>query len=78
MAGTWGDLVRKIDWDTDQPLPGWRIHYVAAQDGYAFSLSDLRDPCQFTFASNDTATVIQGRLADRRGQVRVIPLDSTH
>jgi hypothetical protein len=78
MAGKWGDLVRKIDWDTDQPLPGWQIHYVAAADGYAFSLSDLRDPCQFTFASNDTAMVIQGRLADRSGQVRVIPLDSTH
>jgi len=78
MAGKRGDLVRKIDWGTDQPLPGWRIHYVAAGDGYAFSLSDLRDPCEFAFASNDTGTVIEGRPADRSGQVRVIPLDSTH
>ena len=78
MAGKWGDLVRKIDWDTDQPLLGWQIHYVAAQDGYAFSLTDMRDPCQLTFASNDMGTVIEGRPADRRGQVRTIPLDSTH
>jgi len=77
MAGKRGDLVRKIEWGTDQPLPGWGIHYVAAEDGYAFSLADLRDPCTLTFASNDTGTVIEGRPADRSGQIRVIPLDST-
>jgi hypothetical protein len=78
MAGPRGDLVRKIQWGADQPLPGWQIHYVAAQDGYAFSLTDLRDPCSLTFASNDTGMLIQGRPADRHGPARVIPLDSTH
>lgn len=78
IAGARGDLVRKIQWGADQPLPGWRIHYVAAEDGYAFSLTDMRDPCQLTFASNDMGTVIEGRPADRRGQPRTIPLDSTH
>jgi hypothetical protein len=78
MAGRPGDLARKMQWGGDQPLPGWRIHYVAAQDGYAFSLTDIRDPCQFTLASNDTGMVIEGTPADRRGQVRTIPLDSTH
>jgi len=78
MAGPRGDLVRKIEWGAEQPLPGWQIHYVAAQEGYAFSLTDLRDPCSLTFASNDTGMLIQGRPADRRGPVRVIPLDSTH
>jgi hypothetical protein len=78
LAGKRGDLVRKIEWGADQPLPGWQIHYVAAQDGYAFSLTDLRDPCGLTFASNDAGMLIQGRPADRSGQVRVIPLDSTH
>ena len=78
MAGPRGDLARKIQWGTDQPLPGWQIHYVAAQDGYAFSLTDLRDPCELTFASNDAGMLIQGRPADRSGQIRVIPLDSTH
>jgi hypothetical protein len=77
MAGPRGDLARKIQWGAEQPLPGWEIHYIAAQDGYAFSLTDVRDPCSLTFASNDTGMLIQGRPADR-GPVRVIPLDSTH
>jgi hypothetical protein len=78
MAGPRGDLARKIAWGSDEPLPGWQIHYVAAQDGYAFSLADLRDPCGLTFASNDTGMVIEGRPADRSRQVRVVPLDSSH
>jgi hypothetical protein len=78
IAGARGDLVRKIQWGSDEPLPGWRVHYVGAPGGYAFSLTDIRDPCQLTFASNDTGVVVEGRPADRRGQVRVIPLDSTH
>lgn len=78
MAGKRGDLVRKIRWGADQPLPGWQIHYVAAQDGYAFSLTDLRDPCELTFAVNDTGMLIEGNPADRNGQGGVIPLDSTH
>jgi hypothetical protein len=77
FAGPAGDLARKMAWGTDQPLPGWRVHYVAAQDGYAVSLTDLRDPCQLTLASNDTGVVIEGLPADRRGQVRVVPLDSS-
>jgi hypothetical protein len=78
FAGIRGDLARKMTWGEDEPLPGWRIHYVAAQDGYAFSLTDIRDPCQLTFTSNDTAVIIEGRPADYRGRVRVIPLDSSH
>ena len=78
LAGSRGDLVRKMVWGSEQPLPGWRIHYVAAEDGYALSLIDLRDPCQLTVATNDTAVVIEGRPPDRRGQLRVIPLDSSH
>lgn len=77
MAGRRGDLVRKIRWGSDQPLPGWGIHYVAEPDGYAFSLTDLRDPCGLTFAANDSGMLIEGTPADRRGQGGVIPLDST-
>jgi hypothetical protein len=78
MAGKRADLVRKIAWGSDEPLPGWRIHYVATEDSYAFSLTDSRDPCQLTFTSNEGGVVIEGRPANRRGQVAVIPLDSTH
>lgn len=77
IAGRLGDLVRKMEWGTDEPLPGWRIHYVATPDAYAFSLTDMRDPCQFTVAGNDTGAVIEGRPADLRGQPRTIPLDSS-
>ena len=75
--GRRGELARKMAWGTDQPLPGWRIHYVAAQDRYAFSLTDIRDACQFTFASNDTGVVIEGRPANQGRQPRVVPLDSS-
>lgn len=77
MSGRRGDLARKMAWGTDQPLFGWRIHYVAARDGYAFSLTDIRDVCQFTFASNDTGVVIEGRPANDGRPPRVIPLDSS-
>jgi hypothetical protein len=77
IAGRRGEVARKMQWGGDEPLPGWRIHYVAAQDGYAFALSDLRDPCQLTFAANDTGMLIEGQPADLRGRPRVIPLDST-
>ena len=78
MSGPVGDLARKMQWGTDQPLPGWSLHYVAAQDAYAFSLTDMRDPCQLTLATNNTGVVIEGRPADSRGQLRVVPLDSSH
>ena len=77
MASKRAELARKMGWGTEQPLPGWQIHYAAAQNSYAFSLTDMRDPCQFTFSSNDTGVVIEGLPADRRGQVRVVPLDSS-
>jgi hypothetical protein len=77
IAGRRGDLARKMAWGTEQPLPGWLIHYVAAENGYAFSLTDMRDPCQLTLSSDDTGIVIEGRPADARGQVRVVPLDSS-
>jgi hypothetical protein len=77
MAGRRGALARKIRWGTDEPLPGWSIHYMADENDYAFSLTDLRDPCELTFAANDSGMLIEGSPADRRGQVGVIPLDST-
>ena len=77
VSGRSGDLARRMQWGGDQPLPGWRIHYVAAETAYALSLTDLRDPCQFTVATNDTGLVIEGRSANLRGEMRTIPLDSS-
>ena len=76
-SGRTGDLARRIQWGAEQPLPGWLIHYVVGEETYAFSLTDIRDPCQLTISTNDTRLVIEGRPANVRGQMRVIPLDSS-
>jgi hypothetical protein len=72
-GGAMGDLARKIQWGSDEPLPGWRLHYVAATDGYAFSLTDVRDACGFTYSSNDTGAIVEGEVITNRG-VRIIPI----
>lgn len=77
-SGRTGELARRIQWGAEQPLPGWLIHWVVAEDSYAFSLTDIRDPCQLTISTNDSGLVIEGRPANVRGQMRVIPLDSSH
>jgi hypothetical protein len=76
MGGRLGDLARKIEWGTDDPLPGWRIHYVSEKDEYAFSLTDIRDPCRFTYSSNDTGTVIEGSPVGPNN-FGIVPLDSS-
>jgi hypothetical protein len=77
ISGKQGDLARKMAWGTDEPLPGWRIHYVAAPTAYAFSLADARDPCRLTFSSDETGVVVEGRPASTRSPFRVVPLDSS-
>jgi hypothetical protein len=72
-GGPAGDLVRKIRWGTDEPLPGWAIHYVSSENGYAFSLTDTRDPCLFTYASNDRGVIVEGQPISRRG-AGIVPL----
>lgn len=76
MRGPLGDLARKMTWGANQPLPGWQIHYVAENDAYAFSLTDVRDPCRLTLASNDRGIVIEGQPTMPRTP-RVVPLDSS-
>jgi hypothetical protein len=74
MGDRMGKIARKMRWGTDEPLPGWQIHYVAGPDAYAFSLTDVRDPCGFTYYANDTGTIVEGhQLRDsRRG--RIVPI----
>ena len=73
IGGPMGDLARKIQWGSDEPLPGWRIHYVAAAAGYAFSLTDVRDACAFTYSSNDTGAIVEGEVINDRG-ARLVPI----
>jgi len=53
MRGPRGDLARRIAWGESTPLPGWSIDYVAMAADVRFALKDLRDPCGFTYSSQD-------------------------
>jgi hypothetical protein len=72
-GGPMGDLARKIHWGTDEPLPGWRLHYVAAADGYAFSLTDVRDSCGFTYSSDESRIIVEGVPVTDRAR-RLVPI----
>jgi hypothetical protein len=73
-GGPTGDLARKIRWGSDEPLPGWRIHWVSESDRYAFTLTDTRDPCGFSYSSDESAVVVQGLAID--ANPRVYPVES--
>jgi hypothetical protein len=74
IPGRQGEIARAIRWGSEEPLPGWGIHYIAAPNGYAFSLTDSRDACKFTFYANDEGLIIGG--LDVHGRSGLIPLDT--
>lgn len=61
------DLAFRIQWGTNEPLPGWGIAWVTSQTRSRFALIDLRDPCGFSYSSEDPE-VLQS--------YRVVPLTS--
>lgn len=61
------DLAIRIRWGTNEPLPGWGMAWVTSQTRSRFALIDLRDPCAFTYSSEDPE-VLQS--------YRVVPLTS--
>jgi hypothetical protein len=71
MSGPVGELARKIDWGAEEPLPGWRITWVAGPPAVFFALTDTRDPCAFRYSSNDPEVLPHGE-----GRMRVLPLDT--
>ena len=81
MVGTWradggptGDLARKIHWGEDEPLPGWQIHWIANDEGYAFTLTDMRDRCGFSYSSDERGVVLQG--VNLQPRFSVVPADT--
>lgn len=76
-GGPSGDLVRRMKWGEREVLPGWRIHFVVADaaadavadDAYAFSLRDSRDPCGFTYSSNESGVVFEAYPVERDGSL---------
>ena len=74
MAGQTGDLARQMRWGAAEPLPGWTIHYVAGLGAYAFSLTDARDGCAFTYHANDTGLLVAGVATQPRPMM--VPLET--
>lgn len=68
-GGPSGDLVRRMKWGEREVLPGWRIHFVVADDTYAFSLRDSRDTCGFTYASDESGVVLEAYPVERDGSL---------
>jgi hypothetical protein len=74
MGGPMGDIARRMQWGTEEPLPGWQIHHVTRGSAYAFSLTDTRDPCGFTYYSNDSGTIIEGHPIRGSGRGGIVPI----
>ena len=69
MTGPVGDLARRIAWGEPEPLPGWGISFIpfmGVPPDVRFALTDLRDPCAFTYSSQDPNVLPRG--------YRILPL----
>lgn len=65
-----------LDWGARDPLPGWRIHYVADAGAFVFTLTGVRDACGVTFVADESGQLLDARAVNAaRGHV--VPL-STH
>jgi hypothetical protein len=56
-SGAIAELARKMAWGSAEPLPGWRLSYVATLVDVRFALADERDPCGFTYSSADPQVI---------------------
>lgn len=65
-----------LDWGAREPLPGWRIHYVAEPRAFVFTLTGVHDVCGVSFVADDTGQLLDARSVDD-AIGHVVPL-STH
>ncbi len=56
-SGPAAEVARRIDWGGAEPLPGWGIAYVTTRTDVRFALTDLRDPCGFSYSSTDPQVI---------------------
>jgi hypothetical protein len=63
-AGPGAELAQKMRWGDAEPLPGWALTYQRSQYRVRFILVDSRDPCGFSYDSDD----LWG------GHARILPL----
>jgi hypothetical protein len=64
-GGPLGDTARALRFDREEVLPGWRVHFVLGTGSYSIALTDGRDPCGFTYFSNEKGLILQGRPITR-------------
>jgi hypothetical protein len=72
-GGPVGQLARKIKWGEDEPLDGWRMHWVANADAYTFTLTEALGRCGFSYVADEREMVLEGTRATPVGY-RVLPL----
>jgi hypothetical protein len=60
--GVMGDLARRIQWGSPEPLSGWGLAYVVNGALVRYALTDLTDPCSFAYSSADPQVVSPGRV----------------
>ena len=60
--GTWGDALQSLDPDlTNDPLPGWKLRIMVANDGKHYSLELHKDQqCDVNGFSDDTGVIYLG------------------
>lgn len=49
-----------LNFESDQPILGWKLEFSSNKDGYAFLLKDTTDPCNFAFFSTQHGLIFQG------------------
>jgi hypothetical protein len=69
-----GELARNIQWGSSEPLPGWRIRHITGDEAYAFSLTDARDPCGFTYSSDESGVVVEGYPVENGRRGGIVPI----
>jgi hypothetical protein len=55
-------LAARIRWGTNEPLPGWGLAWITSLPRSRFALTDLRDPCGFSYSSEDPDVIAPTRL----------------
>jgi hypothetical protein len=71
-GGPSGDLARNVRWGADEPLPGWRMHWMSDADHYAFTLTDMCDATGFAYVSDERGRVLQARDTEPAAVLRPV------
>ena len=74
-GGPMGELARKIRWGSEEPLPGWRMHWISTADAYAFTLTDVRDTCAYSYSADERELITRGIATEP--PFALVPVDTS-